>query len=300
VYGRILEREVLRRTEELRASQREVVKARDEALEASRLKSAFLANMSHEIRTPMNAILGFTELALRTVLTPDQRDFLETVECSARSLLRIINDVLDFSAIEAGRLDLESAPFSLRVCLERAAGAVLPSASQKRLDFSWNVSPQTPDFLIGDETRLRQILLNLMGNAVKFTEAGSVTTDVVAASFDGCRVALQFAIRDTGIGIPLEKQGLIFEPFRQAESVTTRRYVGTGLGLAIVTRLVDLAGGRMRVESKEGVGSTFSFTIPFQLSDNAPLKELQRCCLPAAGVIDEGTHNGMLDVNKSA
>ena len=244
----------------------ELRRARIAAEASTQAKSAFLANMSHEIRTPLNGILGFTNLTLETKLDAEQRENLETVEYSARSLLRIISDILDFSKIEADRLDLESAPFSLRECLENAAGTVLASARQKQLVFSWTVSPGTPDSLLGDEIRLRQILLNVMGNAVKFTSEGSVTTEVSGVSFEGCGVELEFAVSDTGIGVPPEKQRFIFEPFRQAEGYMTRKYGGTGLGLAIVKRLLDLVGGRIWVESKEGVGSTFYFTVPFLLS----------------------------------
>jgi PAS domain S-box-containing protein len=245
----------------------ELRRARIAAEASTKAKSEFLANMSHEIRTPLNGILGFTGLTLQSNLDPAQRENLETVENSAWSLLRIINDILDFSKIEADRLDLQSAPFSLRECLENAAGIVLAGARQKQLGFSWTVSPATPDFLIGDEIRLRQILLNVMGNAVKFTAAGSVTTEVSAVSFNGRSVELQFAVRDTGIGIPPEKQALIFEPFRQLEGYMTRKYGGTGLGLAIVTRLLNLVGGKIWVESQKGAGSTFYFTLPFLLSD---------------------------------
>ena len=243
--------------------------ARTAAEAGARAKSEFLANMSHEIRTPMNAICGFTQLALATSLTKDQRDYLETVDSSADALLRIINDILDLSKIEAGRMDLEQAPFSLRECLESAARLVLPEVSKKGLELGWKIGADVPDAVSSDAVRLRQVLLNLLGNAVKFTAAGFIQLEVRAILNEGRDITVQFDVRDTGIGIPLEKQRCIFEPFRQADGSVNRKYGGTGLGLAISARLVELAGGRIWVESEEGRGSVFSFTMKLRLAEVA-------------------------------
>jgi signal transduction histidine kinase len=245
-----VERKVVRRTRELAA-------ARDQALESSRLKSQFLANMSHEIRTPMNGILGFTQLALDTRLDELQRDYLETVETSARSLLRVINDILDLSKIEAGRVDLEHTPFALRACLEDAVRTVSAEAARKGLLLDCAIDARAPETLVGDAARLRQVLLNLLGNAVKFTASGWVRAEVVAR--DG---ELDFVVRDTGPGVPAEKQQVIFEAFRQADDSVTRRFGGTGLGLTISARLVELMGGRIWMESRPGAGSAFHVTLP--------------------------------------
>ncbi len=252
-------REIRREKQVVEQQKQQIEELLKKAQASNEAKDEFLANISHEIRTPLHGVLGMTDLTLHTSLTEEQREYLELVEKSAKSLLALLNDVLDFSKIEAGGLTLECAPFSIRECVESASAGFGVTAKKKGLEFQVDVSAETPEKMDGDALRLRQVLVNLISNALKFTERGSIHLDV---SVQDAGNRLQFRVQDTGIGIPQDQVEAVFEPFRQVDGSTTRKYGGTGLGLSICLRLAKQMGGELTLESEEGRGSTFTLQLP--------------------------------------
>ena len=263
----ILRRRVADQIDVIRRQLADADRLKEKAETASRAKSEFLANMSHEIRTPLNGILGMTELAM-TSTSLEQNEYHSLIKSSGEALLVILNDILDYSKIEAGKISLEAIDFSLEEVISSSVKSIAPSAHKKGLELTFYLEPNVPLHVIGDPSRLRQVLLNLAGNALKFTSKGEVAVRISVDQVTGARVQLHFEVQDTGVGIPKDKQLRLFQPFEQADSSTTRRYGGTGLGLAISARIVQLMGGAIWIDSIPGRGSTFHFTVQFAQSSS--------------------------------
>jgi PAS domain S-box-containing protein len=285
---------------ERKAIELELARARDAAVESAQLKSRFLANMSHEIRTPMNGILGMTELVLESSLTHEQRAYLDMAKTSGQALLGLINDILDFSKIEAGKLELEAIDFSLRDTIEHLLKPLVVRGQQKGLELRTEIADEVQEHLIGDPLRLRQILLNFADNALKFTERGSIVVKVAAEAEGEGEQCLHFSVTDTGIGIPPEKQEVIFEAFAQVDGSTTRTYGGTGLGLAIASQLVEQMRGKIWIESTLGQGTTFHFTAWFAVAQASRLPTVSSCGEESGGLEAHSTNSNKLEVCATA